>query len=273
MCSVSLKVIACLTVMLALTTARADEKSLRICSDPNNLPFSNDKLEGFENKIAQIIANDLGRKIEYSWRAQRRGFFRESLKNGNCDIVMGAPAHFELCLTTQPYYRSTYVFVSRNDRASDIRSLDDERLAKLKIGIQVGIEGGTPPAIALTRRGLVQNLVGYSLCGDFAQPNPPSQIVDAVARGDVDLAIAWGPMAGYFARQQKLKMSPLAEQRDGDLRMAYDISIGVRKTEPELRDRINGILIARRTEIDRILDEYGVPRVAAEPKQAEAQVK
>ena len=275
MCSVSLKVLACLTVMLTLSLpcAHADDKPLRICSDPNNLPFSNDKLEGFENKIADVVAKELGRKIEYSWRAQRRGFFREALKQGDCDVVMGAPAHFEMCLTTQPYYRSTYVFVSRQNYQPEIHSLDDERLNKLKIGIQVAVESATPPAVALARRGMVQNLVGYPLCDDFARPNPPACIIDAVARGDVDLAVAWGPLAGYFAKQRQLHVVPLSQQRDGELRMAYDISIGVRRSEPELRDRINGILIAKRGEIDRILDEYGVPRVAAEPKEAEAQAK
>src|SRR5947208_1579506 len=129
MCSVSRRWTVVAILVLLAVAVRAAEKPLRICSDPNNLPFSNDKLEGFENKIADIVAKEIGRKIEYSWRAQRRGFFREALKQADCDIVMGAPAHFELCLTTQPYYRSTYVFVSRKNHEPEIRSLDDERLS------------------------------------------------------------------------------------------------------------------------------------------------
>src|SRR4051794_21309122 len=153
---------------------------LRIAADPNNLPFSNAKLEGFENKIAELIAHDLGAKIEYSWRAQRRGFFRETLKENKADLVLGAPADFERALTTQPYYRSSYVFVSRKDRGLNIRSFDDEALRTLRVGVQlIGDDGANPPpAHALARRGIITNVVGFMLYGDYSEENPPARIIE-----------------------------------------------------------------------------------------------
>src|SRR5690348_4579607 len=128
----------------------SQHRILRIAADPNNLPFSNERREGFENKIAELIARELNADLQYVWRAQRRGFFRETLKEGNCDLVMGVPAQFEQALTTVPYYRSTYVFVSRTDKHLALRSLDDPVLHRLKIGAQlVGNDGvNTPPVHA-----------------------------------------------------------------------------------------------------------------------------
>src|SRR4051794_33084733 len=186
----------------------AERPVLRVAADPNNLPFSNDRCEGFENKIAELIATDLGAKLEYSWRAQRRGFFRETLKEDRADLVLGVPAHFDMALTTVPYYRSTYAFVFRKDRNFNLRSLDDPALRKLKIGVQmIGNDGrNTPPAHALANRGIIDNVVGYTVYGDYAQENPPARLIEAVARGDVDVAIAWGPLAGYFARRQAVPL-------------------------------------------------------------------
>ena len=169
---------------------------LRVCADPNNLPFSNQRGEGFENKIAELLAHDMGERVEYTWWAQRRGFFRNTLKAGACDIVMGLPAGSEMAATTRPYYRSTYVFVSRKDRHLKLASFDDPALKKLKIGIQIiGDDfSNAPPAHALSRRNIVTNIKGYTVYGDYNQPNPPARIVDAVGKGDVDVAIVWGPI-------------------------------------------------------------------------------
>jgi mxaJ protein len=171
---------------------------LRISADPNNLPFTNRRLEGFENKIAALMARELKVDLEYIWRAQRRGFFRSALKEGECDIVLGVPAGFERALTTAPYYRSSYVFVSRRDRQIKVRSFDDSTLRVMKIGVQlIGDDGfNTPPAHALAARNMVDNLVGYTVYGDYGQENPPARIIDAVRKGDVDIGIAWGPLAG-----------------------------------------------------------------------------
>jgi mxaJ protein len=253
-------------VCFAGTISAEEQRVLRVAADPNNLPFSNQHGEGFENKIAELIARDLGCKLEYRWHAQRRGFFRETLKSGAADLVVGVPAHFDMALSTAPYYRSTYVFVTRKDRNLHIASLDDPQLRKLKIGVQlIGSDGvDTPPAHALAARGIVDNVVGFTLYGDYTGENPPARIVDAVANGDVDVAIAWGPLAGFFANRSTipLELIPITPDKDGPLRFAFDVSLGVRKDDGNLRDQLDKFLTDHREEIDRILDDYNVPRVA-----------
>ena len=259
---------------VAVVRSPAENRVLRVAADPNNLPFSNQRGEGFENKIAELIARELHCKLEYQWRAQRRGFFRETLKNGDADLVLGVPAHFDMALTTAPYYRSSYVFVTRAERQIHVASLDDPQLRKLKIGVQlIGNDGvDTPPAHALARRGIVENVRGFTLYGDYARQNPPAQIIEAVANGDVDVAIVWGPLAGFFAKQSPipLAVTPVTPQRDGALTFAFDVSLGVRKTERELKDQLDKFLTERREEIDRILDDYNVPRVARDSQLTSA---
>ena len=242
---------------------------LRVCADPNNLPFSNQRGEGFENKIAELLAHDLGERVEYTWWAQRRGFFRNTLRAGTCDIVIGVPAAFELALTTRPYYRSTYVFLTRKDRRLNLTSFDDPALKKLKIGVQiVGDDFSNPPPLhALSRRHIVGNVKGFTVYGDYSQPNPPARIVEAVAKGDVDVAIVWGPLAGYFAKQSHVPLAvvPVSPQIDQPfLPFVFDISMGVRRDDLELRDRVEEVLEQRREDIDRILESYGIPRVDQE---------
>ncbi len=239
---------------------------LRVCADPNNLPFSNQRLEGFENKIAGLLAQDLGERVEYTWWAQRRGFFRNTLKAGMCDVVIGVPSGFEMALTTKPYYRSTYVFLSRKDRHVEVKSFDDPVLRKLRIGVQMigDDQSNTPPAHALTKRNIVDNVKGYTLYGDYSQHDPPARIVDAVMQGDIDLAIVWGPLAGYFAKQSRvpLEVVPVSPQIDQPfLPFVFDISMGVRRGDQELRDQIDQFLEKRRPEIEQILKDYRVPDV------------
>jgi len=239
---------------------------LRVCADPNNLPFSNQRLEGFENKIADLLAQDLDERVEYTWWAQRRGFFRNTLKAGMCDVVIGVPSGFEMALTTKPYYRSTYVFLSRKDRHVDVKSFDDPALRKLRIGVQIigDDQSNAPPAHALTRRNIVDNVKGFTLYGDYSQQNPPARIVDAVENGDIDLAIVWGPLAGYFAKQSRVPMEvvPVSPQIDQPfLPFVFDISMGVRRGDQELRDRLDEFLENRRPEIEQILKDYSVPGV------------
>jgi mxaJ protein len=239
---------------------------LRVCADPNNLPFSDRRGAGFENRIAEVIAGELGARVAYTWWPQRRGFVRNTLRAGRCDVVMGVPASFEQVLPTRPYYRSSYVFVWRRDQGPAVRSLDDPVLARLKVGIPlVGDEyANAPPALALARRGLAANLVGYSVWGDYRQPSPPSAVIEAVARGEVDVAVAWGPLAGYFAPRQAvpLAMAPVSPQIDLPfLPFVFDMAMGVRREDTALRDRLDRAIEQREAEIAAILDRYGVPRV------------
>jgi mxaJ protein len=239
---------------------------LRVCADPNNMPFTNINRAGFENRIADLIARDWNARIEYTWFPQRRGFARMTLKRGDCDVILGVPTNYEQAATTAPYYRSTYVFVSRRDRHLGIASLDDPRLRNLKIGVQIigNDRNNAPPAHALSKRGMITNIAGYPVYGDYSQPDPTRNIVDAVARGDVDIAVVWGPQAGWFARQQKvaLDLVPVTPQVDLPfLPFVFDISMGVRRGDTALKDRLDQELERRRPDIERILDAYGVPRV------------
>ncbi|HYO16245.1 MAG TPA: substrate-binding domain-containing protein [Thermoanaerobaculia bacterium] len=240
-------------------------RELRVCADPNNLPFSNQRGEGFENALAEILAREMGATVRYTWWAQRRGFIRNTLRAGTCDIVLGVPSSFELALPTRPYYRSTYVFVYRKDRGISVRSFDDPALRTLRVGVQIiGDDyANTPPAHALASRGIVENVTGYTVYGDYARPNPPARIVEAVARGEVDVAVVWGPLAGYFAPRQgvPLESVPVSPQIDLPfLPQVFDISLGVRRGNDELKTELDGILERRRPEIDALLDRYGVPR-------------
>lgn len=262
--------LACVIAILASayrpTRAAAEAGQLRVCADPNNLPFSNEKQQGFENRIAELVARDLGAKLSYVWWAQRRGFVRNTINQNQCDVLIGVPASFERTRPTIPYYRSTYVFVTRRDRNLKIASFDDPRLKQLRVGVQlIGDDGiNTPPAHALSNRGIIRNVRGYSVYGDYREPNPPARIVDAVAKGEIDVAVAWGPLAGYFAQREPVALDviPVSPQIDLPfLPFVFDISMGVRRGNDALRERLNTIIERRRPDIDRILAEYGVPRV------------
>jgi mxaJ protein len=262
-------------LLLAAPTvgAQLSRGTLRVCADPNNLPYSNQRGQGFENRLAELIAKELGARVEYTWWAQRRGFVRNTLRAGKCDVIMGVPSGFELVLATRPYYRSTYTFVTRRSTPR-IASFDDPALRRLRVGVQlIGDDGAnSPPAAALTRRGIVRNVKGYTVFGDYRQPNPPSRIVRAVERGEVDVAVVWGPLAGYFARQSSvpLRVDPVSPEIDPPgLPFVFDMAIGVRRGETAFRDRIDDVLRRRRHDIDRLLADYGVPR-ADTPAMASA---
>ena len=242
---------------------------LRVCADPNNLPFSNQRREGFENRIAELVADELHRPVAYTWAPEWRGFVRKTLGAGRCDVVLGIPAASDRVLATHPYYTSTYVFLTRRDRGLDIRSLDDPRLRRLRIGIHfIGDDyKNPPPAHALARRHIVNNVVGYSLYGNYARPNPPADLVRAVARREVDLAIIWGPFAGYFAPRMgvPMRLEPVSPALDPPgLRFTFAIAAGVRRTDTALGAAIDGALARRQADIARVLRQYGVPRCSTE---------
>jgi mxaJ protein len=253
------RVLALLALWLLATPAFA----LIVCADPNNLPFSNRAREGFENKLVTLLARDLHTEVQYLWWAQRRGFPRHTLTPAGCDLWPGVAVGTEGVRTTRPYYRSTYEFVTRRADPLAHLSLGDPRLRKLTIGVQmVGYEAiNTPPAQALAERGLTQNVRGFTLFGDYREPNPPAAIVHAVADGAVDVALVWGPLAGYFARQSAvpLRLEPITDS--SRWRMSFDIALGVRSDEEELRERLDGVLAAEQPTIDALLHDFHIPRV------------
>lgn len=254
------------TLLMAPTAASAEpaeQPVLRVCADPNNLPYSNAAGEGFENRLAQLLAQSMGREVEYTWWAQRRGFIRNTLKAGRCDVVMGLPIGFDEALTTHPYYQSSYALVYRKDSGYELQGLDDPRLHELKIGVHLVGEGISPPAEVLARRGIIRNVVGYSIFGDYSEPNPPARLIEAVAKGDIDVAVAWGPLAGYFAEQSDtpLQVRPLPESGNPTLPFRFDIAMGVRPGDTRLRDRLDALLTQKQPEIHALLRQYGIPLV------------
>ncbi len=246
----------------------AEAPALRVCADPNNLPFSNQAQQGFENRIADMVAKDLGMRVTYFWFPQRSKFFRSTLNAGRCDVVMGLPTGIAVASTTVPYYRSSYVFVSRQDRHLDIKSMDDPRLRSLRIGVHItgDEDSDLPPVNALTSRGIVRNLVGYNIYGNLSEKNPPSDLIKAVVRKDVDIAIAWGPMAGYFAEHASvpLDVSPIdVVSPDPKNPFTFAISMGVRRGDAGLQQQLNAEIERREPEIRQLLKSYGVPILPA----------
>jgi mxaJ protein len=247
-------------ILLLLLGPTAEARTLRVCADPNNLPFSNRGLEGFENKLMALVARDLDATVSYTWWAQRRGCLRNTLKAGLCDVVPGVPVGLPGVRATLPYYRSAFVILTRAGIAP-VDSLDDPRLPALKVGFQNGGDDGaaTPAALALGRRGIQGQ--GFSVLGDYREPNPPARIIEAVKSGAIDVALVWGPLAGFFARGIEPRPS-LRRLRSADLPMSFDIAIGVRKADAALAAKLSRILVRRRGEIDALLSSYSIPLVS-----------
>jgi mxaJ protein len=239
--------------------------ALRVCADPNNLPFSNAQAQGFENKLAALIGGELGWPVRYTWWAQRRGFVRNTLAAHRCDVVIGVPANLEMVRTTRPYYRSSYVFVTRRDGPVRIRSFDDPALRTLKIGVPlVGDDGANPPPVyALARRGIIDNVVGFTVYGDYRQDSPPRRMLDALATGEIDLAVVWGPLAGWFARTARVpvRIDRVSPAHEGPLPFSFAIAMAVRKDDEPLQRKLDAILRRRQADIDRLLEAYGIPRL------------
>jgi mxaJ protein len=253
-------------LLLCASAAFAQTHELRVCADPANLPFSNTARQGFENRIAEMLAADMHAKLTYVWQRMGRGFVREYIGKNECDLLVGIPADFRQVLTTRPYYRSTYVFVTRRSAHFQPASLNDPGLHRLKVGVQVLDDDYAPPARALARRGMQANIVGYDSTGDDA----PS-IVRAVMKHEVDTAMVWGPLAGYFAKRYPDKLSISAVQPEVDppgLPFTFAISMGVKKGNTQLRDRVQQFLDSHRRQIDSLLQSYGVPLISDAPAKA-----
>jgi quinoprotein dehydrogenase-associated probable ABC transporter substrate-binding protein len=262
--------VAALATILAATTqvwpgdapARAqtgeivDRSELRVCADPNNLPFSNESEEGFENRIAKIVADELRIPVSYQWFPQIVGFVRNTLRVRRCDLVMGTVAGDDIMQTTNPYYYSTYVMIFRSDRGFSFSSAADPKLN----GLRLGVVGATPPTDLLVRHDLMANTKPYALTVDTRHESPAHQLVEDVASGAIDVGFIWGPIAGYYIRRDSLPLQMTALRGEPDAaRMDYRIAMGVRANEPEWRRRINSIILKRQSDITAILRDYGIP--------------
>jgi mxaJ protein len=248
--------------------ARAAENVLRVCGDPNNMPFSNEKLEGIENKIAAVVAQDLGWTVEYVWWPHQRGLVKRVLNTERCDVLVGIPKGYDQVRWTKPYYRTGYVIATSKDRIAPVQSLDDPRLKTLKVGVQVN----TPPHLALGQRGIVgDNVVAYQLMFDsnYHPEEYPGREVEDLIAGRIDVALVWGPIAGYFQKKKAaaLVVVPIDDPKDSGTPFAFDISMGVRKRDTELKARLESVLDRKRDDIKAILDDFGVPLL---PLQAPA---
>ena len=249
-------------ILLSPDSMWKQKHNLRVCADPQNMPFSNKKREGFDNKIADVIARELGDSVSYAWWPSRRGYLRNTLSAGTCDLVIGVPVGFDPVATSKPYYRSTYYIVSRADKKLGITSLDDARLKKLRVGVNLldGDYTNTPPAHALSVHGITgAGVVGFP--GFYDEEHQPGEIIDSLAKGNIDVALVWGPIAGWFAKKSGVPMSltALPDSDSADLPFAYSVAIGTRRSDRELRTLIDEILVRKKPEIDKILMEYNVP--------------
>lgn len=236
-----------------------DRTSLRVCADPANMPFSNEKAEGFENKIAEIVASELEVPVSYTWFPQAIGFIRHTLFAKHCDVVIGYAQGDELVLNTNHYYRSVYALVYRKGRGLDgVETLSDPRLKDLSIGIIAG----TPPSATMAKLGLMTRARPYALMVDRRYDSPAEDMVADIRAGEIDAGVLWGPMAGYFAANggEKLEVVPLLKETAGP-RMAYRITFGVRNLEDEWKRQLNTIIAKRQGDIDAVLLAYGVPLV------------
>jgi mxaJ protein len=251
---------------LAPSTEAADAgRVLRVCADPDNLPYSQQDESGFENRIAAIVADELRASLQYEWQPLRRGFVRKTMGAGRCDVFIGVPAGLERVLTTRPYYRSSYVFVWRHGDDAP-HSFDDAHIADKRIGVQlIGNDlAAAPPGHALAIAGAVNNVVGYTIFGDGPAAR---RMIDALAAHQIDSALLWGPQAGYFARHAALPMDieiarpPAALQQKAPFEFA--IAMGVARGNAALRDELDGVLQRRRADIDAVLAQYSVPRTDA----------
>lgn len=254
---------------------RADDqdKVLRVCEDPNNLPFSNRQQMGFENKIAQMLAEDLGWKVEYTWYPQRMGFVRNTLRakepdsdRYKCDLILGVPKEFEMGATTRPYYRSTYAMAYVKGRGFDeIRSPEDllalppEKRKSLRLGVFVR----SPVVDWLLQNGLIEQVVSYQAqTGDENQY--PGEIIEKdLAQGKLDFAFAWGPITGYFAKnsQASAPIVAIPFKPSKDITFDFSIAMAVRHGEKDFKDRIDQLLGKNQGRINAILTDYSVPLV------------
>ncbi|WGF89499.1 substrate-binding domain-containing protein [Marinivivus vitaminiproducens] len=245
------------------TAEMVDTTQLRICADPNSLPYSNEKLEGFENRIASLLGKELGIPVTYTWYPNTTGFIRNTLAALKCDLIMGVTSVNELLQNSNPYYTSTYAFVQREDIDTTITSFDDPALRDMTIGVVAR----TPPVTVLANRNLLDRMRSYALEADSRYHAPVQDLLHDVARGIVDVGIVWGPIAGYWSEHvdAPLKVTPIVGSPDG-VRMQFNISMGLRHGEPDWKHRINTLIRRNQAEINAVLQEYRTPLIDRQGK-------
>ena len=241
----------------AQTSEAVDRAALRVCSDPNNLPFSNQAGEGFENKIAELFAAELGVPVRYTWYPNTIGFIRNTLRLRKCDLVLAAPTASELLQNSNPYYRSTYALVFARDSGITATSLGDPVMNSLRIGVVAG----TPGASLIAKYGLFEQMRPYQLIVDTRFESATSQMADDIAAGELDVGVLWGPIAGYHVKSHNpaLVMVPLDPKTEQGVRIDFRIHMGLRYNEPEWKQRLNELIRDNQDEINAILMAYGVP--------------
>jgi quinoprotein dehydrogenase-associated probable ABC transporter substrate-binding protein len=242
---------------LDLSIELVDPKVLRVCADPRNLPFSNEKGEGLENKLAELFAAKLQKKIDYMYFPQATGFVRMTLGAHRCDVIMGFPQGDDLVQGTNPYYRTAYALVSKPGSVlEDVTELNDARLK----GKHIGIVAGTPPATNMAVNGLMTNAKPYPLMIDTRVDSSAEAMVNDLNNGELDAAVLWGPMAGFYARKSSppLHVTPLVKEKSGP-QLVYRIGMGVRRADQNWKRLLNKLIQENQPEINKILVEYGVP--------------
>jgi quinoprotein dehydrogenase-associated probable ABC transporter substrate-binding protein len=240
-----------------LSIELVDPRVLRVCADPRNLPFSDEKGSGFENKLAELFAEKLQKKLDYTFFPQATGFVRMTLAAHRCDVIMGFPQGDEIAQGTNPYYRTAYALVTRKGSGlEDITSLADERLK----GKHLGIVAGTPPATYMAANGLMANAKPYPLMIDTRVDSSAAAMMNDLGSGEIDAAVLWGPMAGYYAKQANppLHVTPLVNEKSGP-QLVYRIGMGVRSADQNWKRVLNRLIAENQPAINKILLDYGVP--------------
>jgi len=240
-----------------LSIELVDPKVLRVCADPRNLPFSNEKGEGFENKLGELFAEKLQKKLDYMYYPQATGFVRMTLAAHRCDVIMGFPQGDDLVQGTNPYYRTAYALVAKQGSGLDeVATLEDARLK----GKHIGIVAGTPPATNMAVNGLMANAKPYPLMIDTRFDSSAAAMIKDLTSGEIDAGVLWGPIAGYYAKQASppLHLTPLVKETSGP-RLAYRIGMGVRPADQNWKRQLNRLIQENQPAINKILLDFGVP--------------
>lgn len=240
-----------------LSIELVDPKVLRVCADPRNLPFSNERGEGFENKLAELFAEKLQKKLDYMYFPQAAGFVRMTLAAHRCDVIMGFPQGDDLVQGTNPYYRTAYALVAKQGSGlDDVAALEDQRLK----GKHIGVVAGTPPATNMAAYGLITNAKPYPLMIDTRLDSSAVAMIKDLMAGEIDAGVLWGPMAGYYAKQANppLHVTPLVKETSGP-RLTYRIGMGVRPADQNWKRLLNRLIQENQSMINKILLDFGVP--------------